>query len=53
MSIVAPSDITLTSRTHRFFDDLITALASQAALTAGYISHAQDRTYRFMDEAEM
>ena len=52
MSIVAPTDITLTPGTHRFFDDLVTALASQAALSAGYISHAHSTDYRFRDEME-
>jgi hypothetical protein len=53
MSIVAPSDITLTPSTHRFFDDLVTALASQAAFSAGYYSHANGTIYRFLDDWSM
>jgi hypothetical protein len=47
MTLVAPSPLTLTPSTHRFFDDLITALGSQAALGAGYITHAQETAYIF------
>jgi hypothetical protein len=37
----------------RFFDDLVTALASQAALTAGYVTHASGRAYRFLDDSTL
>jgi hypothetical protein len=53
MSIVPPSPVTITPATHRFFDDLVTALASQAALVAGYSTHAQGTPYRFLDDWTM
>lgn len=53
MSITAPPPITITPVTHRFFDDLVTALASQAALTAGCVTHASSTSYRFLDDWPM
>jgi hypothetical protein len=50
MTIVVPPPITITPDKHRFFEDLITALASQAALTAGYVTHASPIAYRFPDD---
>lgn len=50
MSIIVSPPVTLTPGTHRFFDDLVTALASQAALTAGYFTHAGHIGYRFLDD---
>jgi hypothetical protein len=52
-SIVVPPPVTLTPATHRFFDDLVTAIASQAALTAGYTTHANNIAYRFLDNWPM
>jgi hypothetical protein len=53
MGIIAPQPVTITPSTHRFFDDLVTALASQAALSAGYSSHASNSLYRFLDDWTM
>ena len=53
MSIAVPPSVTITPGTHRFFDDLVTALASQAALTAGYFTHAGHPGYRFLDDWPM
>jgi hypothetical protein len=48
--VVAPLTVTLTPATHRFFDDLVTALASHAGLLAGYLNHAGNLGYRFLDD---
>jgi hypothetical protein len=53
MSLTAPSPVTLTPTTHRFFEDLITALGSHAALTAGYLTHGGNTGYRFLDESPL
>jgi hypothetical protein len=53
MAITVPPPITITPGSHRFFEDLITALASQAALTAGYVTHASPIGYRFVDDSPM
>jgi hypothetical protein len=50
MSMTAPPAVTITPATHRFFDDLVTALGSHAALTAGYFTHAGHSGYRFLDD---
>jgi hypothetical protein len=53
MSIDVPPPVTIGPGTHRFFDDLITALAAQASLTAGYLTHAGHSGYRFLDDWPM
>jgi hypothetical protein len=53
MSITVPPPVTLTPSTHRFFDDLVTALASHAAVTAGYFTHAAQYAYRFGEDNPM
>lgn len=53
MILTVPPPLTIMPATHRFFDDLVTALASQAALTAGYVTHASGRAYRFLEDSTL
>jgi hypothetical protein len=53
MSTTVPNSVVITPTNHRFFDDLVTALAAQAALAAGYMSHADGSIYRFLDDWPM
>jgi hypothetical protein len=52
VNVASPPPVTLTPATHRFFDALVTALASQAALTAGMSTQAGDG-FRFLDDRPM
>ncbi len=53
MPIVAPPNVTIAPATHRFFDELVTAIAAQATTVAGYVTHAQGTPYRFLDDWTM
>ncbi len=53
MSLTVPQPVTITPATHRFFDDLVTALSSQAALHAGYVTHIGHTAYRFLEDWPM